>query len=177
MTDTPMTNRQVEDAAICLVLEREHSAGRAAVDTRGQGALADIEGDWLIEVKAFGRSARGEDLWLETRQVHAALNDPERFHLVLVENIRSGVPRIIDIHGDQSRTAPGAAPEEALLRGAVSHRHLRRARRRWPRLACRLRGSEIPQGFRRRSVPGRDRPTSTIAPDQRFRRSNGIFGT
>jgi hypothetical protein len=27
------------------VLEREHSAGRAAVDDRGQGALADIEGD------------------------------------------------------------------------------------------------------------------------------------
>ena len=101
MTDTQMTNRQVEDAAIRLVLEREHSAGRAAVDTRGQGALADIEGDWLVEVKAFGRSARGADLWLETRQVQAALNDPERFHLVLVENIRSGAPRIIDIHGDQ----------------------------------------------------------------------------
>lgn len=89
MTEIPMTNRQVEDAAIRLVLER------------GQGALADIEGDWLIEVKAYGRSARGADLWLETRQVHAALNDPERFHLVLVENIRSGAPRIIDIHGDQ----------------------------------------------------------------------------
>ena len=100
MTDTPMTNRQVEDAAIRHVLEREHSAGRAAVDTRGQGALADIEGDWLIEVKAYGGSARGADLWLETRQVQAALNDPERFHLVLVENVRSGAPRIVDIHGD-----------------------------------------------------------------------------
>ena len=33
--------------------------------------------------------------------MQAALSDPERFHLVLVENIRSGVPRIIDIHGDQ----------------------------------------------------------------------------
>lgn len=33
--------------------------------------------------------------------MHAALNDPERFHLVLVENIRSGAPRIIDIHDDQ----------------------------------------------------------------------------
>jgi hypothetical protein len=64
MTDPPMTNRQVEDVAIRLVLDREHSAGRAAVDTRGQGALADIEGDWLIEVKAYGGSARGADLWL-----------------------------------------------------------------------------------------------------------------
>ena len=33
--------------------------------------------------------------------MHAALNDPERFHLVLVENMRSGAPGIIDIHGDQ----------------------------------------------------------------------------
>lgn len=101
MTGTPMNNRQVEDAAIRLVLEREHSAGRAAVDTRGQGALADVEGDWPIEVKAYGRSARGADLWLETREVQAALSDPEPFHLVLGENLRSGAPRIIDVHGDQ----------------------------------------------------------------------------
>ena len=101
MTDVPMTNRQVEDIAIQLVLEREHAAGRAAVDTRGKGALGDIEGDWLIEVKAYGRSARGADLWLETRQVQAALADPDRFHLIVVGNIRSGQPRIIDIHGEQ----------------------------------------------------------------------------
>lgn len=101
MTDVPMTNRQVEEVAIQLVLEREHAVGRSAVDTRGKGALADIEGDWLIEVKAYGGSARGADLWLETRQVQAALAEPDRFHLVLVEDIRSGQPRIIDIHGEQ----------------------------------------------------------------------------
>ena len=101
MTDAPMTNRQVEDLAIQLVLERERTAGRSAVDTRGKGALADIEGDWLIEVKAYGRSARGADLWLETRQVQAALAEPDRFHLFVVEHIRSGQPRIIDIHGEQ----------------------------------------------------------------------------
>ena len=101
MTDVPMTNRQVEEVAIQLVLEREHAVGRSAVDTRGKGALADIEGDWLIEVKAYGRSARGADLWLETRQVQAALAEPDRFHLVLVEDIRSGQPRMIDIHGEQ----------------------------------------------------------------------------
>lgn len=104
MTDVPLTNRQVEDRAIQLLLDREHAAGRHAVDTRHQGALADIEGDWLIEVKAYGQSARGSDLWLETRQVEAALADPERFHLVLVENMRAGQPRIIDIHGDQLRS-------------------------------------------------------------------------
>lgn len=101
MADVPMTNRQVENIAIQLVLERERAAGRAAVDVRGKGALADIEGDWLIEVKAFGQSARGADLWLETRQVQAALAEPERFHLVLVEDIRSAQPRIIDIHAEQ----------------------------------------------------------------------------
>jgi len=101
MTDVPMTNRQVEEVAIQLVLEREHALGRPVVDTRGKGALADIEGDWLIEVKAYGNSARGADLWLETRQVQAAIAEPERFHLVLVEDIRSGQPRIIDIHGEQ----------------------------------------------------------------------------
>jgi len=104
MTDAPMTNRQVEDVAIRLVLEREHSAGRTAFDTRGQGALADIEGDWLIEVKAYGRSARGADLWLETRQVEAALDDPSRFHLVVVDHVRTGRPRIIDIYGEQLAT-------------------------------------------------------------------------
>ncbi|UUZ58704.1 hypothetical protein [Nocardioides sp. B-3] len=101
MIDVPMTNRQVEDLTIQLVLEREHAAGRSAIDTRGKGALADIEGDWLIEVKAFGGSARGADLWLETRRVDAALSEPTRFHLVVVEAIRSKHPRIIDVHGEQ----------------------------------------------------------------------------
>ena len=101
MTEPPMTNREVEDLAIQLVLDREHAAGRRATDSRGRGALADIEGDWIIEIKAFGGTARGADLWLETRQVDAALADPDRFHLVVVENIRSGQPRMIDIHGDK----------------------------------------------------------------------------
>lgn len=100
MTAEPrMSNREIEDAAVRLVLEREVAAGRVAADTRSRGAVADIEGDRVIEVKAYGGTARGSDLWLETRQVEAALQDPERFHLVLVENVRSGVPRIIDIHG------------------------------------------------------------------------------
>lgn len=93
------SNRQIEDAAIELVLARERAAGRHADDTRGRGALADIEGDRLIEVKAFGGSARGVDLWLEGNQVAAALAEPERFHLVLVEHVRGPEPRIIDLHG------------------------------------------------------------------------------
>ena len=98
------TNRQIEDAAIAHVLRLEESAGRSAVDARGSGSLADIEGDRLIEVKAYGRSARGADLWLETRQVAAAENDPGRFHLVIVENVRQGDPaefRVLDITGNR----------------------------------------------------------------------------
>ena len=32
--------------------------------------------------------------------MQAALDDPSRFHLVVVEYVRTGVPRIIDIHGE-----------------------------------------------------------------------------
>lgn len=98
------TNRQIEDAAIEHVLRIEAAAGRRAVDTRGRGALADIEGDRVIEVKAYGALARGSDLWLETRQVHAAESDPDRFHLVIVENVRQGDPakfRVLDLSGNR----------------------------------------------------------------------------
>lgn len=100
------SNRQVEDVAIKLVLAREHEAGRRAVDARGRNALVDVEGDLLIEVKAFSGSARGSDLWLEPRQVQAALDNPDRFHLVIVDNVGTGQPRVLDIHGQ---------PLEALL--------------------------------------------------------------
>jgi hypothetical protein len=97
------TNRLIEDAAIAHVLCLEEAAGRTAVDARGAGALVDIEGDRLIEVKAYGRSARGSDLWLEPRQVEAARAYPLRFHLMIVENVRQGDPagfQVLDITGD-----------------------------------------------------------------------------
>lgn len=100
------TNRQIENAAIAHVLALEMAAGRTAVDVRGRRSLADIEGDRIIEVKAYGASARGADLWLETRQVQAAEADPERFHLVIVENIRQGDAaafRVLDLFGDRLR--------------------------------------------------------------------------
>ena len=96
-----MSNREIEDAAIRLVLAHEAAAGRAATDTRHRNAPTDIDGDRLIEVKACGGSARGTDLWLETRQVEAALREPDRFHLMIVENVRTGTPRILDLHGPQ----------------------------------------------------------------------------
>lgn len=99
-----VSNRQIEDAAIAHVLGLELAAGRTATDCRGTGAVVDIDGERLIEVKAYGRSARGSDLWLEPRQVEAALADPARFHLVIVENVRQGDPaefQVLDITGDQ----------------------------------------------------------------------------
>jgi len=56
----------------------------------------------VIEVKTFGLSARGNDLWLETRQVDEARTNG-RFHLYVVDNVRPGSPassRLIDLHGD-----------------------------------------------------------------------------
>ncbi|SDZ19631.1 hypothetical protein SAMN05444365_1078 [Micromonospora pattaloongensis] len=45
----------------------------------------------MIEVKAYGKSARGTDLWLEVRQVEEALQNPD-FWIYVVENVRQGDP-------------------------------------------------------------------------------------
>ena len=100
----PMSNRAVEDAAVAFVVAYEAEHGRVASDTRGRGAAGDVESDdgRLIEVKAYGRSARGTDLWLETRQLDEARSNPA-FHVYVVDNVRQGDPvlfRLIDLHGD-----------------------------------------------------------------------------
>src|SRR5438128_1525669 len=83
----------VEDAAIAWVMERERRAGRKPRDTRHCGAAADIDSPpRVIEVKAVGKaSCRGDDLWLEPRQVEEARTNPH-FFLYLVENVRQGDP-------------------------------------------------------------------------------------
>jgi len=84
--------RHVEDAAIAWVLELERAAGREPRDSRYRGVAADIESPpRVIEVKAFGRSCRGEDLWLEVRKVEEARRNPD-FWLYVVENVRQGHP-------------------------------------------------------------------------------------
>jgi hypothetical protein len=60
-----------------------HTGQRAAVATTAPGVR-------LIEVKAYGRSARGQDLWLEPRRVEAGRN-PD-FYINVVENVRQGDP-------------------------------------------------------------------------------------
>ena len=60
------SNREIENAAVAFVLQWEANCSRPARDTRGTGAAADVAGAVrVIEVKAYGQSARGQDLWLE----------------------------------------------------------------------------------------------------------------
>jgi hypothetical protein len=85
-------NKAIEDAAIAWVMELERAAGRKPSDTRYRGAPADIESPpRLIEVKAFGKSNRGYDLWLETRQVDEARRNAN-FYVYVVENVAQGDP-------------------------------------------------------------------------------------
>ena len=74
-----------------------------------------------IEVKALGGVARGQDLWLETTQVNAALADTD-FWAYVVENIAQGDPaefRLAMIGGQRRGIAPASA-RTALLRGALA---------------------------------------------------------
>ena len=86
-------NKAVEDAAIKWVMELERRAGRTPRDTRhGARSPADVVSPpRVIEVKAFGTSTRGNDLWLETNQVDEARRNPN-FFLYVVENVRQGDP-------------------------------------------------------------------------------------
>ena len=110
-----LTNRQIESAAIAFVLEQEAAHGRPAEDTRGRGVAGDvIAGDRVIEVKAFGTSARGCDLWLETRQVEEGRTN-SNFWVYIVENVRQGDPaqfRLLRIGGDQLRSLLSRAREK-----------------------------------------------------------------
>jgi hypothetical protein len=90
-------NRLVETAAVQYVIAHEHIDGRTARDTRGTGAIWDvISPPRMIEVKAYGGSARGQDLWLEVRQVEEARRNPQ-FYLYIVENIRQGDPELFTL--------------------------------------------------------------------------------
>lgn len=88
-----MSNKAVEQAAIAWVMELEGAIGRQPQDTRYKGAPADIESPpRLIEVKAYGKpDSRGEELWLEVRQVEEARRNPN-FYVYVVTNVRQGDP-------------------------------------------------------------------------------------
>ena len=109
------TNVEIENAAIAFVIERERREGRAARDTRHQGAIADIESDdRIIEVKAAGTTSRGFEVWLEPVQYEAAKAQPDRFWLYLVENVRQGDPsqfRLLRLGGERLLKLIGNAKE------------------------------------------------------------------
>jgi hypothetical protein len=86
------TNKAVEDAAITWVMDLERNAGRQPRDARYARSPADIESPpRLIEVKAFGTTNRGYELWLEVSQVEEARKNAD-FYIYIVENVRQGDP-------------------------------------------------------------------------------------
>lgn len=86
------SNKEVEDAAIAWVCQREREAGRTPEDMRGRGSPVDIVSPpRMIEVKAYGRSARGEELFMEAPQMEEAERNPD-FYLYVVEHVRQGDP-------------------------------------------------------------------------------------
>jgi hypothetical protein len=110
-------NKAVEAAAIDWVMDLERAAGRTPHDTRYAGAPADMESPpRLIEVKAFGTSNRGFELWLETRQVEEARRNPN-FYVYVVENVRQGNPDLFTLK------VLGGAPLARLLERAKEQRY------------------------------------------------------
>jgi hypothetical protein len=100
-----MANRDAEDLGVEYVLELERAAGREPRDTRKTGDPVDIVSPpRLIEVKAYGGSARGQPIPLEQRQVDALHANPDNFFLYIVDGIdraRDGLgePQVLLLHG------------------------------------------------------------------------------
>ncbi len=103
MTTTELRGpKQIEDAAIEYVIERERAEGREA--TVADDAEGVVTGDRIIAVKACAGSSAGAELLLECSQFVAARDDPERSWLYLVENVAQGDPaefRLIRVGGSR----------------------------------------------------------------------------
>jgi hypothetical protein len=68
----------------------------------------------VIEVKAFGSSNRGYDLWLEVRQLEEARRNPD-FFVYVVENVRQGDPTkftLKTLGGDRLKSLLDRAKEQ-----------------------------------------------------------------
>jgi hypothetical protein len=99
-----VANTDTERLAIEYVMQLERDAGRTPADVSHRGVPYDVSSPpRKIEVKAFGRSARGEVLALEESQVTEARQDPENFYLYVVDHVTTGdgTPMAVRIiHGD-----------------------------------------------------------------------------
>ena len=69
----------------------------------------------MIEVKAFGTSNRGYDLWLETRQVDEAHKNT-CLYVYVVENVRQGDPALFTL-----RVLGGARLQHLLTHAKQQH--------------------------------------------------------
>jgi uncharacterized protein DUF3883 len=86
-----LTNTDTERLALEFVMKLERGAGRSPADVSHRAVPYDIlSPPRKIEVKAFGRSARGEVLALEESQVAEARQDPENFYLYVVDHVTTG---------------------------------------------------------------------------------------
>ena len=86
-----MVNTDTGRLAIEFVMKLERDAGRSPADVSHRDVPYDIfSAPRKIEVKAFGRSARGEVLALDERQVAEARQDPEHFYLYVVDHVTTG---------------------------------------------------------------------------------------
>jgi hypothetical protein len=109
-------NKAIESAAIAWVIDLERTAGRQPRDMRYKGAPADLESPpRMIEVKAFGKSNRGYDLWLETRQMEEPRKNAD-FYIYVVENVRQGDPAFFTL-----RVLGGARLQQLLTRAKEQH--------------------------------------------------------
>lgn len=109
-------NKAIESAAIDWVVTLERTAGRQPRDARYERGPADIQSPpRVIEVKAFGKSNRGYDLWLEPRQIQEARVNPN-FFVYVVENVRQGDPSLFTF-----RVLGGARLERLLGRAKEQH--------------------------------------------------------
>jgi hypothetical protein len=109
-----LTNDEVERAAIDYAMELEERAGRKPQDVHVAGFPYDIYSPpRKIEIKAFGRSARGAQLPLEDSQVQAAKADPQNFYIYVVDNVLAEAPAKIAI-----RVLHGATLREMIDRTA-----------------------------------------------------------
>lgn len=107
-----MGNSEIENVAIEHVLRLVRQAGRTPEDVHLRGLPFDISSPpRMIEVKAFGGSARGAAVPLEDRQVEAATQYPDSFYLYVVDNVAKA-----DLGAVQVRVIQGEALRELLAR-------------------------------------------------------------
>jgi hypothetical protein len=115
MPELVLTNAEIERIAIEYVMDLERDAGREPQDVHLGGVPYDVlSPPRKIEVKAFGKSARGAQLPLEDSQVQAAKADPKDFYVYVVDNVMAEAPAKIAVrvlHGATlmrmiDRTAP-----------------------------------------------------------------------